>query len=222
MDPKARAAALVDELRAAGSARNVDGMRRFGIRASNMVGVSVTHLRKVARPLGKDHALARELWATRVHEARILATIVEDPARVTSAQMDRWAKAFDSWDLVDQACLNCFVWTPHAWTKVRAWAARDEEFVKRASLALVACLAWKRKDEPDASFLALLPLVERAAFDERNFVKKAASWALRQAGKRSARLRREALGVARRLAASDAKSARWVGRDVERELTRRT
>lgn len=219
-DADARAEEVVAKLRALGSPENVAGMARFGIRPAEAVGVSVASLRRIAKEVGKDHALAVALWKTGVHEAHILASMVDEPAKVTKAQMERWARAFDTWDVCDQCCINLFRRTPHAWGLVREWAERDEEFVKRAGFALLATLAVHDKDAPDADFLALLPLVEEKATDPRNFVRKAVNWALRQIGKRNAALRREALRVARRLAASEDKAARWVGKDAVRELER--
>lgn len=210
--------AIVAELRARGSARNVEGMARFGIRPAHALGVGMTTLRKLARGLPRDHALAAKLWKTGIHEARILATIVDVPERVTSSQMDRWARAFDSWDVCDQACINLFRRTPHAWARAKEWAAREREFEKRAGFALMATLAVHDKDAPDARFRALFPIIRRGAHDERNFVKKAVSWALRQIGKRGGALRRDAVTLARELTASDDKGARWVGRDALREL----
>jgi len=215
------AQAVLARLRALADPANVEGMARFGIRPAKPLGVSVTTLRKLARPLGKDHALARDLWASGFHEARILATMVDEPAKVTRAQMDRWAKAFDSWDVCDQACANLFDKTPFAVEKAVEWSAREREFEKRAGFALMAALAWHDKDAPDSTFRAFLPHVRRGARDERNFVRKAASWALRQTGKRNAALHALALKEARALAEGDDKAARWVGRDAMRDLERR-
>ena len=218
----ARAAALIERLRALGTPENVAGMARFGINPKRALGVSIPTLRALARETGRHHALALALWETGIHEARILASMVGEPAAATPAQMTRWAEAFDSWDVCDQACANLFARTPYAWGLVPAWAAREEEFVRRAGFALLAALAIHDKNAPDARFAAMLPLVERTAADSRNFVKKTVSWALRQTGKRNPSLRSEALTVARRLAASPARSARWVGKDALRELERST
>lgn len=196
-------------------------MARFGIDASRALGVRIPVLRRIARREGRDHALALALWATGIHEARILAGMVDEPERVTKAQMARWAKAFHSWDLCDQVCMNLFDRTTHAWAMARAWSRREEEFVKRAGFALMACLAWHDEASPDARFRPFFRDIAREAEDPRNFVKKAVNWALRQLGKRSPGLRREAIVVASHLAERDVAAARWVGRDALRELRRR-
>lgn len=217
----ARASQLLARLRARSSAANRAGMARFGIHPARALGVSMKDIRAIARGVPRDHRLARELWATKIHEARILATILDEPAKVTAAQMDRWARAFDSWDLCDQACLNLFDRTPHATKKALEWSRREREFEKRAGFALMAVLAWHRKDEPDSTFRPFLDAIRREASDPRNYVKKAASWALRQIGKRGGTLRIDAVALARALAASDDAAARWVGRDAVRELAPR-
>lgn len=221
MEAKARAARIVRELRRHGSAGGRAGMARFGIDASKALGVRIPVLRRIARREGRDHALAQALWGTGVHEARILAAMVDESERVTTAQMERWARAFTSWDLCDQACMNLFDQTPHAWTLARAWSRRDEEFVKRAGFALMASLAVHDQASPEARFRPFFRDIAREAHDRRNFVKKAVSWALRQIGKRSPGLQREAMAVAARLAASDQPAARWVGQDALRELRSR-
>lgn len=218
MDAFARARALVRELRAQAGPDAAERMARFGITSPTALGVRIPVLRAIAKREGQDHALAGALWATGLHEARMLASMVEEPAKVTKAQMERWARAFDSWDLCDECCMNLFDKTPHAWTMAVAWSKREEEFVKRAGFALMACLAWHDKAAPDARFRSFLATVERRGGDPRNFVKKAASWALRQMGKRNPALRREAVAVASRLAAREEPAARWVGKDALREL----
>jgi len=195
-----------------------EGMARFGINPDRALGVRIPDLRTLAREIGTDHPLALRLWRTGVHEARILAGMIDDPARVTERQMESWARSFDSWDLCDQVCMNLFDKAPLAWSKAAEWAGRDEEFVKRAGFALMACLAVHDKGAGDEAFRRFLPSIEREAGDDRNFVKKAVNWALRQIGKRNGRLRRDVLRVARRLAEADSRAARWVGRDALREL----
>lgn len=204
------------------SPEDVAGMARFGIHVENAFGLRIPVLRKTAKETGRDHALALALWASGKHEARILASMVDEPARVTRAQMERWARAFDSWDLCDQCCMNLFDETPFAWDVALAWSAREEEFVKRAGFALMACLAWRDEDAPDARFAPFLDAIERESDDDRNFVKKAASWALRQIGKRSPGLRNAALARAERIAERGSRAARWVAADALRELTRAT
>ena len=215
---KLTAEECIARLRASAAPGGKKGMARFGIRPEKALGVRIPVLRALAKEAGRDHALARDLWRSGIHEARILASMVDEPERVTPAQMDRWAREFDSWDVCDQCCMNLFDRTPHAWGKAVEWTGREEEFVKRAGLALMASLAWHRKDAPDADFAPFLAAAERAADDPRAYVKKGASWALRQMGKRSPALRGKAVASARRLASSGSPAARWVGRDVLREL----
>jgi 3-methyladenine DNA glycosylase AlkD len=209
---------VLDRLRAMGSARDRDGMARFGINTERALGISVTALRALARALGRDHRLAAALWRSGIHEARILAALVDEPEKVTEAQMERWARAFDSWDLCDQVCSNLFARTPFARARALAWSERRPEFVKRAGFVLMAALAVHDRRSPDEAFTPFLVAVEREATDPRNFVRKAVNWALRQIGKRNRRLHREAVRLARRLAASGDRTARWVGRDALREL----
>jgi 3-methyladenine DNA glycosylase AlkD len=200
--------------------RDYDNLARFGIAATNALGVSMANIQRVAKRLGRSHALALALWNTGVYEARLLTAFVDEPARVTSSQMDRWCREFDNWGVCDTLCFKLFDQTPHAWGKVDKWAGSRDEFVKRAGFALLASLAGHDKAAPDQMFRARLPLIERAAGDERNFVKKGVSWALRRVGTRSPALGAAALEVAERLAASDVPGARWVGRDAVRELQR--
>ena len=208
---------MLAALRAQASAKNVAGMARFGISSAGTLGVGVVEIRRLARQAGRSHELAAELWASGIHEARILATIVEEPARVTRRQMNRWARDFDSWDVCDQACQNLFRYTPFAWPAAVEWAGAPGEFVRRAGFALMAGLAVKAKDVPDEAFEALLPLIA-AASDPRNLVKKAVNWALRAIGKRNPRLRRAAIGTADNIRAIDSPAARWIASDALREL----
>jgi 3-methyladenine DNA glycosylase AlkD len=214
--------ASVDEalamLRAHARPDQVDGMARYGISADRRLGVAVPDMRRIARTLGKDHALAGELWRTGIPEARIVAAMVAEAARLTDAEMDDWVKDFDSWDVCDQVCMNLFDQTPLAWRNAREWAGRDEEFVRRAAFALIACLAWHDKKAGDDAFIALLPVIRDGATDGRNYVKKAVSWALRHVGKRNANLNRAALATAREIQRLDSKTARWVASDAIREL----
>lgn len=208
-------------LKKAGKPAVKKGMARYAIPSDNAFGVPVGVMRAYAKRLGRDHDLALELWKSGYYEARMLATFVDDPALVTPVQMDRWCKDFDSWAICDTACFHLFDRSPHAWKKVRAWAKKRDEFVKRGAFALLASLALHDKKAPDAPFLQGLKLIERAASDERNFVKKAVSWALRGIGKRNRALNAEAVKVSKRLAASSKPAARWVGKDALRELERR-
>jgi 3-methyladenine DNA glycosylase AlkD len=194
-------------------------LTRYGITAPKAFGVSVGTIQQLGKKLGRDHDLAAALWDTGWYEARLLTAYVDDPAQVTSAQMDRWARDFDNWGVCDTLCFALFDRTPHAWKKVAPWSKRREEFVKRAAFALVASLALHDKKAGDGQFLATLPLIERGAFDDRNFVKKGVSWALRVVGRRNRALNEAAVEVARRLAESPEASARWVGKDGWKELT---
>ena len=196
-----------------------DGMARYGITSDNALGVSVANIRVLAKRLGRNHELAAALWETGVYEARMLTSFVDEPARVTPAQMDRWCRDFDNWAICDTLCFHLFDRTPHAWQMVTKWCDRREEFVKRAAFALLASLAVHDKQAADAPFAARLVFIERAATDERNFVKKGVSWALRTVGRRNPALNEAAVTVARRLAGSPQVAARWVGKDALRELT---
>lgn len=222
---------LLGELRGLGSERDRAGMARYGINVENAFGVSVYVLRGVARRIGTDHALALALWATGNHEARLLACFVDDPAQVSARQMEAWAADFDSWDVCDQATTSLFDQTPHAWALSAEWAGREETWVKRAGFALMAGLAVHDRAAPDRVFLRLLPVIARGAPDDRNLVKKAVSWALRNVGKRNAALNAAAVACATRIRdAADrraggtrggdprARAARWVAVDTLREL----
>jgi 3-methyladenine DNA glycosylase AlkD len=209
---------LVARLRRLGSPRNVAGMSRYGITGGDVLGVPAPALRRLARELGRDHGLAARLWATGIHEARLLAALVEQPERVTALQMDRWAADFDNWALCDGCCLHLFDHTRFAHAKAAAWSRRRAEFVKRAGFALMAVLAVHDKAAPDAAFLRFLPLVERGAADPRNAVKKAANWALRQIGKRNLALHAAALGCAEAIHQQGTPQARWIASDALREL----
>lgn len=194
-------------------------MARFGINPDRALGVRIPELRRLAREIGTDHRLALALWRSEIHEARILASMIEDPARVTERQVESWVADFDSWDLCDQCCGNLFDHLPFAYDKAMEWSGRDEEFVKRAAFAVMAWAAVHDKAADDRVFLDFLPVIEREAADDRNFVKKAVNWSLRQVGKRNRRLHRAALASARRLARrSDSRAARWIGTDALREL----
>lgn len=229
-DAQARAAAVLAGIAPRGSDEARAGMARYGINTADAFGVSVYELRRVAKGLGRDHQLALALWATGNHEARLLASMVDEPGRVTEAQMDAWAAAFDSWDVCDQVTSNLFDKTPYAWAKVREWSGAEDEWVKRAAFATAAALAVQDKTAADEPFLEILELVRREAGDDRNFVKKAVNWALRNIGKRNLRLHAAAITTAEailvladELAAADrrdpaARSGRWIARDALREL----
>lgn len=231
MKTDSRISDILAELRALGSEENRAGMARYGIKVENAFGVSVYELREVAKRLGSDHGLALDLWATGNHEARLLACFVDEPAMVTEEQVEAWAGDFDSWDICDQATTSLLDQTKHAWAKAAEWAERDEEWVKRGGFALMAGLAVHDRTASDQAFVNLLPLIERAAWDDRNFVKKAVNWALRNIGKRNRALNAAAIACAERIRTSanqragggrggdpGARSARWVAIDALREL----
>lgn len=196
----------------------LDAMARFGIVGDGRLGLTVPAMRGIARSLGRDHALALALWDTGIPDARIVAGMVAHPAQLTSAQMDTWARGFDSWDVCDQACGNAFADSPLAWRKVHAWAGREDEFVRRAAFALLATLAVHDKAADDDRFADTFALMEAAAGDERNFVRKAVNWALRNVGKRNPALNRAAQDAALRIQQQASRSARWIAADALREL----
>jgi 3-methyladenine DNA glycosylase AlkD len=203
-----------------GTKKNRDGMARYAIVAPKAFGVSMTTMQQLAKRVGRDHELAAALWATGWYEARMLTAFIDEPERVTAAQMDRWARDFDNWAVCDTLCFKLFDRTPHAWKKIEQWSARREEFVKRAAFALLASVALHDKKAADAPFIRSLGLIERASSDERNFVKKGVSWALRSIGARNPTLHKKSIELAQRLAASSDPTARWVGKDTLRDLTR--
>jgi 3-methyladenine DNA glycosylase AlkD len=208
------------EARAEASIR--DGMARYGIETKDrVIGVRVAGIQAVAKTLGRDHELAEELWRSGVYEARMLAAFVDDPALVTPEQMDRWAREFDNWAVCDTLCFKCWDRSPYAFAMVDAWANDEAEFVKRTAFALLASLALHDKKSGDQPFLDRLPLIETAASDERNFVKKGVSWALRSIGRRKSEpLRAAARATADRLATSPDKTTRWIGKDAQRDFAK--
>ncbi len=197
---------------------HLEAMAKFGLVGDTRLGLSVPQMRALGKQLGRDHALALALWDTGIPDAQIVASLVADPAQWTVSQMNHWTQGMAAWDVCDQACLNAFRRSPLAWARIPVWADGQPEFVKRAAFALLAVLAVHDKQRPDADFVALLPLIEAAADDERNFVKKAVNWALRQIGKRNGALRAEAIAVAEALRERPEKSARWIAADALREL----
>jgi 3-methyladenine DNA glycosylase AlkD len=212
---------IVAHLRTLASPRDAEGQRRFGITPGDeLLGIRAPVLREIARAHRRDHALALALWATGIHEARIIAALVDDPKAVERGQMERWARDCDNWAATDACCCVLFDRTPYAIEKAHAWSRRRAEFVKRSGFVLMAGLAVHRKELPDAVFLDFLPVIRREAVDERNFVKKAVNWALRQIGKRNPRLRRAAIAEAKRIHKLPSPSAHWIAADALRELTR--
>jgi 3-methyladenine DNA glycosylase AlkD len=217
-DLKTEVERVLTWLKRRSSARNREGMARYGLTSQNTLGVSVADIRLLAKRLGRDHELALALWDTEVYEARMLTTFVDEPSRVTPAQMERWCRDFDSWGICDALCFHLFDRTPHAWRKIAKWSDPRAEFVKRAAFALLASVALHDKAAPDKAFLDSFPLIERAATDGRNFVKKAVSWALRGIGKRNVALHSAVMKLSRRLIDSAHPAARWIGRDALRDL----
>ena len=204
-----------------GSRRNVAGLARYGIKAARAFGVPMGILLALARRVGKDHALALELWESGWYEARLLAALVDDPEQVTRRQMNAWAAGFENWGDCDTVCFKLFDQTPFAWEQARKWTGSPREFVKRGGFVLMACLALHDKSASDKQFLSLLPLIEKGARDDRNFVMKGVNWALRAIGRRNRALNTAAVKVAQRLASSEEASCRWVGKDALRQMTRR-
>lgn len=209
---------IVRELKRMRNPEAVEGMARFGIRGGNVYGVSVPNLRRLARKAGKNHRLAIDLWKTGIHEARILAGMVDDPRKVTVEQMESWVRDFDSWDVVDGSCGNLFDKTPFAFEKAMEWSKREAEYEKRAGFVLMAELAVHDKALPDETFLAFLPVIAREAVDNRNFVKKAVNWALRQIGKRNLPLNRAAIVTSEKIRNLESSAARWIASNALKEL----
>lgn len=209
---------LIARLKLLANPENVARMARYGIATENTLGISMVTLRQIAKEIGKDHALALHLWDSGIHEARILATLVAVAKEVEEAQMERWVLDIDSWDVCDQLCGNLFYKTAYSTVKALAWSARDETFAKRAGFVLMTQLAVKDKKASDDAFLVYLPIIAREAHDERNFVKKAVNWALRQIGKRNLNLNAAAIQTAQAIAQQESKAARWIANDALREL----
>lgn len=196
---------------------SIAGMTKFGIQGNNILGISMPNLRKLAKEIKKDHLLALKLFESNIHEGKILASLVAEKEFLDSSLMEKWVLSFDSWDVTDQVCMNLFRYSPLAFEKAISWSSRKEEYVKRASFALIASLAIL-KEHQDNTFLPFLPIIERESKDERNFVKKAVNWALRGIGKRSPFLKEEALKTAHSIKQQKSKSARWIATDAIREL----
>ena len=213
---------IIERLKTLSSPKAVAGMARYGINPENTYGVSIPNLRKIAKEIGVAHTLAQQLWASDIHEARILASMVDAPKMVSEEQMERWAKDFDSWDVCDQCCNNLFRQTEFAYQKAVEWSSREEEFVKRAGFVLMAALAVHDKNATDAEFLEFLPVIRKESIDSRNFVKKAVNWALRQIGKRNLPLNRKAIETAKEIQRMDSRGAKWIASDAIRELTGET
>jgi 3-methyladenine DNA glycosylase AlkD len=208
----------LDLLRAQARPEALEGMARFAIDGAGRLGLSMPMLRQLGKQIGRQHELAIALAASGIPDAQILASLVADPARLTVAEMNTWVASLGAWDTCDQSCLNAFARSPLAWGRVPVWAARQPEFERRAGFSLLAALAVHDKQAEDARFIEVLPLIEQQAGDERNFVKKAVNWALRQIGKRNEALRVQAIACARRVREQPSRSARWIAADALREL----
>ena len=210
---------VISRLKGLANPENVEGMARFGINSRSTLGISLSTLRPLAREMGKDHGLAQQLWDSGIHEARILASIIGKPAQVTEEQMEAWVGDLDSWDVCDQVCMNLWGKSPYAYQKAHEWSTREEEFVKRAAFALMVALAIHDKKASDERLEEFFPVIKAQAPDNRNFVRKAVNWALRQIGKRNLSLNRKAIAIARQILDSGVRPARWVASDALRELT---
>jgi 3-methyladenine DNA glycosylase AlkD len=213
-----RCRAMIARMEQLGSPRGVESLSYWGIRAARAYGLSAPQMHALAREAGSDHALALELWRSGVHDARHIAALVADPRLCTESLLERWARDFASWDVVDTCCCYLFIHTAHGWKKAVEWSRRPEEFVKRAAFSLMAYLAVHDKAAPDGKFLRLLPVIEREAGDDRNFVRKAVNWALRQIGKRNLQLNRSAIAAGERIRRQGSRPARWIAADALREL----
>lgn len=209
---------ILEKLRQKARPDQLEGMARFGIRGENRLGLSIPDLRRLARDIGKNHELALQLWDSGIEDARILASLVEEPERVSEKQLEKWVKDFNSWDVCDQVCMNLFDRVAGIRIKIVEWVQREEEYVRRAAFSLMAIICVHDKKATDEVFVAFFPLIRQGALDERNYVKKAVSWALRNIGKRNLVLNRQARIVAREIHDLDTKSSRWVAADVLREL----
>lgn len=210
---------ILKKLKSLSNQKNVQGMARFGINTEKTLGVNIPVLRKMAKEIGKNHELALRLWDSGYHEARILAGLIDETEKVTEVQMEKWIADFDSWDVCDQVCSSLFDQTPFVWKKLEELTKRKEEFVKRTGFTLMACLAVHDKKAKDKDFIKLLPIIKREATDERNFVRKAVNWALRQIGKRNKNLNKEAIKIAKEILKMENKTAKWIATDAIRELT---
>ena len=209
---------IINYLKKNSSPKDREGMARFGIDVKYALGVKIPVLRNLAKKLGKNHQLALDLWKTKIHEVRILASMIDEIDKVSEKQMQQWVKCFNSWDLCDQVCMNLFDKTKFAWKKAMQWPKRKEEFVRRAGFSMMACLAWHDKKAKDEDFLQFFPVIKNYSFDKRNFVKKAVNWALRQIGKRNNNLKKHAIKAAEEILKIDSMSARWIAGDALREL----
>lgn len=213
---------IIKKLKSMANPKNLEGMTKFKIGGKNTLGISIPELRSLAKQIGKNHELALQLWRSGIHEAKILASMIDEADKVTEKQIDSWTKDFDSWDVCDQTCMNLFARTKFANKKAIEYSKRKEEFVKRTAFALMACLAWQEKNaDRDKELVKFFPIIKRESTDERNFVRKAVNWALRQIGKTNKNLRKEAIETADEILKINSKSARWIAGDALRELKKK-
>jgi 3-methyladenine DNA glycosylase AlkD len=210
---------VIDSLKSLADPDYLAGMTHFAINTDHALGVSAPRMRKLAKEIGTDHKLALQLWESDIHEARVMAALIDDPKQVTKSQMNNWVRQFDNWGVCDACCCVLFDKTPFAWAKTIEWSKRKEEFVRRAGFVLMAALAVHDKKAADKKFLPFFGIIKRRAGDERNFVKKAVNWALRQIGKRNIALNKKAIVVAKEIRKMDSPAARWIAADAIRELT---
>lgn len=213
---------IITLLKSQKNPKNIEGMSRFGINSKDTLGIPVPYLRKIAKEIGKNHILSQELWDSGIHEARILAGFIDNPKEVTQKQIDAWVSDFDSWDVCDQVCSSLFDKTPFAFEKAHVWAKDEREFVRRAGFAMMAVLAVHDKKATDEKFLEFFPLIKQYSVDERNFVKKAVNWSLRQIGKRNSNLLKHAQILAQEIQKMPSASSRWIAGDALREFAKRT
>ena len=209
---------IIKRLKSLSNPEAIEGMARYGINPDKNLGVSIPDLRQIAREIGKNHQLAQDLWVTGIHDARILAGMIDQAGEVTEEQMEQWVGDFDFWDVCDEVCMNLFEKLPFAYEKAVHWSSREEEFVKRAGFVLMARLAVSDKKAADEKFINFLPYIKRESTDSRNYVKKAVNWALRQIGKRNINLNKLAISAGEEIYSIDSKSARWIASDALREL----
>lgn len=211
---------ILNELKSQSNPANVEGMIRFGINPDKVFGVRIPILRKIAKKIKKNHKLAQQLWDFGYRETMILGAMIDNPSQVTQTQMEEWVSSpyFTYWEIVDQTCMNLFYLTDYAYTKAKEWSSRKEEFVKRAAFALIAVIAWKDKEADDKKLLQFFLFIEKESIDDRNNVKKAVNWALRQIGKRNLNLNKKAIELAREIQKKDSRSAKWIAKDAIKEL----
>ena len=216
---KGRLNEILEKLKSLSNPTAIEGMAKFGITPKKTYGVSIPVLRKMAKEIGKDHKLALQLWDIDIRETRILASMIDEPDLVTEEQMEKWVRDFDCWEVCDQVCQNLFTYTKFAYKKAVEWSKRDEEFIKRAGFALMAWLAFKDKGADDVKFEKFLSVIKKESTDDRNYVKKAVNWALRQIGKRNLNLNKKVIEVTKEIQKINSKTAKWIARDAIRELT---